>query len=150
MSFPLVRYPEKIVAIHSHCDVLLRYAHSPRLRRHFYNKQFRVETVQIKPFNIMMPKDWGSVINSAMERQEFEITDCGLALMQTDFRKLEGLSNPVRAPVHCECALIDHFQRISESQTPPLTITVAPSSTPEDLITNGISRVHCLHPSHRL
>jgi len=103
MPFPLVRYLENVIAIHSYCDVFLKYAHSPRLRRYFYNKVFRVNHVQIEPNKIVMPQSWDAVIKKALDRQEFVVADHGSALMQTVFVVLKDFPNPVQARIDCEC-----------------------------------------------
>jgi hypothetical protein len=128
MPFPLVRYLSKVTAIHSHCDVLLKHAHSPRLRRHLHNT-FRVSSIQLESINISMPQSWGPVIKNALDRQGF-IPIRRSTQMQKIFRELRDLPNPVQAPVHCECALIHHFQRLPETETPALNYL-------------GVSRLSC-------
>jgi hypothetical protein len=117
----LERYLEKIIAIKAHIDFLAKYAHSPRLRRHFFHKEFMVEAIGQPARNIVMPKpsDWGSIISHALQFEQDasspELDDIYAALRSN--RKYRGT---IRTPVHCECALIVHFHNRHESKVPPV------------------------------
>ena len=54
-TFLVGPYLQKLVTMHTYIDCLARYAHSPRLRRHFY-KKFTVETVYQPCVTVVMPK----------------------------------------------------------------------------------------------
>lgn len=165
-SFPLERYLEKIIAIKNHIDCLAKYAHSPRLRHHFFHKEFMVETFGQPARNVVMskPSDWGSIISYALQFEQDasspELDDMYAALRSN--RKYRGT---IRTPVHCECAVIVHFHNRHESKVLPVEYIgvsklsckgcalflkpsmrlLAPDSAHETHIRNGTSHGICLN-----
>ena len=99
--------------MHTYIDCLARYAHSPRLRRHFYNKEFTVETVYQPCVTVVMPKarDWERVVADALEFPDLLANfNPKLVRLFESLKSKPGYLGAVQAPVHCECALITHYQ----------------------------------------
>ena len=115
-EFPLERYLRKLITIHTHIDCLVHYAHSPRLRRHFYNKKFSVETVNQPRAIVIMPKpqDWERVVADVLKLTDL-LANHGPGLTRLLQTLRTRNSGTIRAPVHCECALITHYQNRPKS-----------------------------------
>ena len=73
-DFPLERYLEKVVAIHS-CRVLIKFAHSPRLRHHFHNKSFEIRIIPSIIRRIPPPSQLGKLIAETLHGQDLETSD---------------------------------------------------------------------------
>ena len=119
------RYLQKLVTVHTYIECLIRYAHLPRLRRHFYNKKFAVETVRQPCVTVVMPKarDWERVVADALQFPNlFDNSNPKVVRLFKTLKSNSRYLGTVRAPIHCECALITHYQNRpnSLSVVPPL------------------------------
>ena len=135
-AFIFELYLQKLVIIHTYIDRLARYAHSPRLRRHFFNK-FMVETVCQPCMTLVMPKaqDWERVVADALRFPNLLDSDNFNPKLVCLFKTLKskpGYLRTVQAPVHCECALITHYQNRPNSK---------PVVAPLEYI--GVSKLSC-------
>jgi len=162
--FPLERYLEKVVAIHAHCAVLTKFAHSPRLRSHFHNKSFEVRSVPPIITIVPLPSDLGERIEDILAGHDLERDDNDLLekIISATKKKFFRNGGPVQAHVHCECALVHYFNDPTvpsdqctlrwltwasvsyramrvRSLLRRQTSTVTGSFTPEDVMANGIS-----------
>ena len=113
-----------MVAIHENCAVLTKYAHSPRLRRHFHNKLPEVRSIPAIITTVPLPADLGMSIKDVLERHESKTADEArlrriVIETQQKFFRNDG---SVQAPVHCECALVHYFnkQTVSSVEVPPM------------------------------
>ena len=119
--FPLERYLQKVVAIHSHCRVLIEFAQSPRLRR-FTKKSFQIRTVPSMMKTIPSPSGLAELIADTLNGHDLEIAvrvrlDRFVSATQRIYFQND---DPARAPVHCECALVQHFKKNRGQSTPPM------------------------------
>ena len=132
--FELECYLRKLVTINTHIDCLAHYAHSPRLRRHFYNKKFSVETVSQLHATVVMPKpqDWKRVVTDVLESVPDLLVNHGPRLTDMLVTLRRRNRGTVRAPVHCGCALIAHYQSRPKS---------IPDVAPLEYI--GVSKLSC-------
>lgn len=122
-------YLLKLVTIHTYIDCLAR---SPRLRRHFFNKEFTVVTVCQPRVPVSMPeaRDWEKVVEDALKLSN--LLDYSNSKLRSLFETLKSQPGYLRAPVHCECALITHYQNRPNSKS-----VVAP------LEYIGVSKLSC-------
>ena len=111
----MIRYLRKLITIHTHIDCLVHNAHSPRLRHHFY-KKFSVETVNRPRVAVAMPKpqDWEAVVAGVLKLPD-PLANHGPRLTRLLQTLRTRNSGTIRAPVHCECALITHYQNRPKS-----------------------------------
>jgi len=109
--FPLERYLKKVVAIHTHCTVLTKYAHSPRLRHHFHSKSLEVRSVPPIITTVPRPSDLGKLIEDTLEGSDSQTDDSDLLeeIISVTHKRYFRNGGSVQAPVHCECALVYHF-----------------------------------------
>ena len=114
-EFPLERYLRKLITIHTHIDCLVHYARSSRLRRHFHKKS-SVETVNQPRATVVMPKpqDWERMVADVLELSDL-LANYGPRLTRLIQTLRTRNSGTIRAPVHCECALITHYQNRPKS-----------------------------------
>jgi hypothetical protein len=108
--------------------VLAKNAHSPRLRRHFFGKIFSVEAIPPTPSNVNRPQSsLENLVADALSDRGFKTLDAlGKAIdINPTTLKEEYLDNDdpfgnktfVKAPIHCECALIHHFNKPDKRDT---------------------------------
>ena len=106
--------------MHTYIDCLARYAYLPRLRRHFYNKEFTVETVYQPCVTVVMPKaqDWERVVADALKFPNLlaNLNSKLICFFET-LKSKPGYLGTLQAPVHCECALITHYQNSLNSRS---------------------------------
>jgi len=129
--FPLKRYLNKVICIHSDCRVLARYAHSPRLRRHFHNKSFEVRSVPPIITTIPRPSDLRKLIEDSLDGHDSETDNSDLLekIISAAQRKFFWNGCSAQAPVHCECALVHHFLTVPLDQSVPLPMDYLGVST---------------------
>jgi len=124
-----------VVAIHSHCGVLIKYAHSSRLRRHFHGKSFEIRCVSSNPIIIPWPSNFRQlVLDTVGGYSSAAVNSVRLDRIISGTRGKYFRNGSVPAPVHCECALIQHFTNPKvpwAERTPP----------PMDYL--GVSKLSC-------
>jgi hypothetical protein len=118
------RYLKKVVAIHSHCVVLTKYAHSPRLRHHFHSKLHEVRTIPATITTVPPPADFGKLIEDTLKNPKL------VTAKRTRLHQIVGVTQrtffqndgSVQAPVHCECALVHYFNnpRVASAEMRPM------------------------------
>lgn len=119
--FRLRRAIEKLTTQHRHIHVLLRFAHSPRLRSAFLTPLSVLAIPTPPQVSISLPStpiDWQSLIeavcNGYILTSDKWLTD---EVMKLSAHFQRGRYNGV---VHCECALIAHFET-THSDPPPFS-----------------------------
>jgi hypothetical protein len=100
-----------VVAIHAHCVVLAKYAHSPHLRHHFHKKLPEVRSIPAIITTVSPPEDFGKLIAGTLKEHKMETAEYDRLCQIVDVTQQKFFRNDgsVKAPVHCECALIHYF-----------------------------------------
>ncbi|KAG0136913.1 hypothetical protein HOY82DRAFT_535995 [Tuber indicum] len=103
--FPLRRALEKLTSLPRHIESLFGFAHSPRLRSAL-RCQLSIFVVPKKTQTVKLPaspEEWKSFVDFAChKRYDFRKTHAAELVEKFGSRKWV-------CPVHCECALIQHF-----------------------------------------
>jgi len=113
-----------VVAIHADCAVLMRYANSRRVRRHFYNKSSEVRSIPATAITVPPAADFGKLIEDTLGAHELETANNALLrrIASAAHRKFFRRDCCIRAPVHCECALVHYFNEptVVSDEIPPI------------------------------
>jgi len=121
-GFPLGRYLGKLSTFHRSASSLIRWAQSPRLR-HTLKNHLEVQIVTSKQeFIPQLPTtsaSWEEVVKNIVERNGF--LSEGSFIQEAAAAACKSSSHPLKAapPVHCEVALILHYQSRPTSSVPP-------------------------------
>ncbi|KAF8432795.1 hypothetical protein BGX38DRAFT_242696 [Terfezia claveryi] len=121
-SFPLGHYLRKLSTFHRSASSLIRWAQSPRLR-HTLKDSLEIQIVTLKPeFIPQFPTTsagWEEVVKNIVERNDFLPEGSFIQEAATAVCKSFSHSPKAAPPVHCEVALILHYQSRPVSSVPP-------------------------------
>lgn len=124
LDFPLIRYLKSVVSITSAIDILLQYAHSPRLHaRHLSGKELSLNVLSSQPRPVNLPRsleDWSRVASEALGMQgATTLADLETPPGTRMVEKFEA-KEFVLGRVHCECTIALHFMKKGMSEPPML------------------------------